>query len=516
MSETPIDPAAEPSGGFFSRRRNQVIVGCGALLVACVGVLIAGAIISVIIDDDDEDPTATSVIAAQPTATEDDSEAEEPTAAPTETAEPGEPTSTPAPTATDAPAPTATEDATNTPAPTNTPAATATPEPEDLQILDFGFGQEPGSRSAGWGVIIENPNGEHGVERSDYQIAFLDENDVVIETESGFVELVLPGQRIGIAGTAIVDEGVQISSMQVQVLTGSPIEVSDEAFIVESPVFYPDDFAPRVAGIVNNPSAVTITDLRISTITFDEAGQINGGGFTFLELVPASGRAVSSHGVDFNGTVASAEMFAMITILSDRIEANPDTDVQVANFGYGSEPDRDVLGWAALITNPTEDMAVIGSRYHVSFYDSEGRPLADDSGFVEHIFPGATTAIGSDFVFLPDGIVAASMDVAFRTGELRATQRLDQFIVENVTFVDEGFSASVTGIVRNPYDEDFENLDTVAVAYDEAGNIIGGGSSFLDFLLAQGQSAAEVGVTVAGTPATVELYVNPSILTEFE
>ena len=116
----------QPSG-FLSRRRNKLIAGCGALLVGCVGLLIAIAIISAITGDDSDDATATEIVAAQPTASD------EPTAESTDTTEPGQPTNTPAPTNTSAPtatpAPTNTPEPTATPVPTTTPAPTSTPEP---------------------------------------------------------------------------------------------------------------------------------------------------------------------------------------------------------------------------------------------------------------------------------------------------------------------------------------------------------------------------------------------------
>ncbi|CAN5805771.1 hypothetical protein BH23CHL2_BH23CHL2_18930 [soil metagenome] len=120
----------ERATGFLSRRRNQVIVGCGALLVACVGLVVIGAIIGALNGGDDDEATATEQVAGQPTNTESDSEQdEEPTPEPTDTTEPGEPTNTTAPTNTSEP--TSPPEPTDTPEPTNTPEppATSTPEP---------------------------------------------------------------------------------------------------------------------------------------------------------------------------------------------------------------------------------------------------------------------------------------------------------------------------------------------------------------------------------------------------
>jgi len=55
-----------------------------------------------------------------------------------------------------------------------------------------------------------------------------------------------------------------------------------------------------------------------------------------------------------------------------------------------------------------------------------------------------------------------------------------------------------------------------AIAYDEAGEIIGGGFTYLDFVPANGKAAVEVSITSTGIPATTELYAIVSGLSDFE
>lgn len=46
----------------------------------------------------------------------------------------------------------------------------------------------------------------------------------------------------------------------------------------------------------------------------------------------------------------------------------------------------------------------------------------------------------------------------------------------------------------------------VTVAYDEAGKIIGGGFTFVDFVSPKGTAPVEISATMSGTPAKIELY----------
>ena len=51
---------------------------------------------------------------------------------------------------------------------------------------------------------------------------------------------------------------------------------------------------------------------------------------------------------------------------------------------------------------------------------------------------------------------------------------------------------------------------------NEAGEIIGAGFTYLDFVPANGKAAVEVGITSAGKPATVELHAAVSALSDVE
>jgi hypothetical protein len=58
--------------------------------------------------------------------------------------------------------------------------------------------------------------------------------------------------------------------------------------------------------------------------------------------------------------------------------------------------------------------------------------------------------------------------------------------------------------------KDVKEVLAYVLAYDSAGKIIGGGFTFLDFVPANGQTAAEVSVKVNGTPGKIEMYATVS------
>ena len=424
--------------------------------------------------------------------------------------------------------PTGTPETTNTATPTATPATTpspaATPEPEGLYVRDFGFGQKQDQGSlfnyVSWGIIIENTDSVHAIVGSEYEIAFLDEDDFAVETTSRILTLILPGQRLGVAGRVSVSEGTRISSMQVRLQAGSAEISSWQPFVVERVTLYEGQRYPHVSGIINNPSDKIVTGLEVSIIAYDEAGQINGGGLSFVDVVPASGRAVGGTAVITDSSVASVEMFATVRMLAREIAVDPETELQVSKFGFGIEPDQSALGWAAVITNPNPDTAVTFGLFQVSFYDEEGRPLDGHGGWIYYTPPGDTRAIGSISSYSVTGTVPTTMEIALAPGPFADTGEFewftDRFIVEALAYqeqpsVDRPFSPhEVTAIIRNPYDDDIVRLEAVAVLFDAAGNIIGGGRTGISFIPAQGETSIAVGVAASAAPATVELYIYPS------
>ena len=87
------------------------------------------------------------------------------------------------------------------------------------------------------------------------------------------------------------------------------------------------------------------------------------------------------------------------------------------------------------------------------------------------------------------------------------------FSTDNVKFVADNYSPKVTGVVKNLSDQQLDNIRVSAIAYNDAGDIIGGGFTFVDFVPASAQAAAEVSITTSGTPAQVELYPTITSLT---
>ncbi len=396
------------------------------------------------------------------------------------------------------------------------PPPSPLPEPEAIKLGSQGFGQD--GQNVGYAFIVENPNAGASVESSQYQLAAYDAAGAVVATDSGYIELLLPGQTLGVGGTQYLDEGVTVSKIEVQLSQGEAVP-SDPlpTFTIGSVSYTPGEFASHASGTVTSPYKRDIENVKVSAIVYDAAGDIIGGGYAFLNFVPANGTTGVVVSVDSAEDVASVELYPAISALSllgsDAGLPDGAVDLVLTQFGFGQ--DEEQAGFGLLVENPNEGFSVEGTRYHLTAYADDGKVLAVDEGFMEALLPRQTLGLGGN-LYLDEGAIIARVEVQIMAGDFVPTDSLPFFTGENVTYQAGDFSSSVTGEIVNPYAKDITNLRVSTLAYDAAGEIIGGGLTYLDFAPANGKAAVEVSVTTSAAPATVELYAAVSALSDFK
>lgn len=427
--------------------------------------------------------------------------ADEPTTAPTERPTEQEPTP-----------------AGDTPSPTSPPPPTATAagEAEPIQIVKHGFGQD--DQELGYAFLIENPNAGFAVETSQYQIAAYDDGGAVLETDSGYIEVVLPGQTLAIAGTMWLDEGMTVSSIEVQLLEGDSVATEPlPIFTVESAAFFGGDFSDYVTGLVNNPYNLDLQDLRLSAVTYSAGGDIIGGGFGYLNFIHANGSTGAKVSVSTARDVATVELYPTVsglTFLWDEVEVPEGaSNVNLVKQGFGQDDTE--VGFGMLIENPNDAFAIEDSQYHITFFAEDGRVLGTEEGYVEVLLPNQTLGIGGSSYLVMDMNVAR-IDAQILAGDYVESEQLPYFTAENVTYQPDEWFPQATGQIVNPYNKDITDLRVSAILYDEQGEIVGGGFTYLDFVPANGKAAVELSVTSTGLPATTELYATVSALSEFQ
>lgn len=233
----------------------------------------------------------------------------------------GEPQSRVSTQATAAPAATAAAKPTDAPKPTAAPEPTAapteepTPEPEQLKVLNTGYGQK--DKQLGFAFVIENPNKELAYSSSQYQVSAYGKDDTVLGTEDGYITFVFPGEKLGVAGQIFLNSEDEVAKIDVQVLNGKaePFKESN-GFATDKAKFVPDKYFSKVTGIVTSTYKKDIKQVRVSAVLYDKDDKIIGGGFTFVDFVPAGGKSAIDMSATAAGDVAKVELYPTISSLS--------------------------------------------------------------------------------------------------------------------------------------------------------------------------------------------------------
>lgn len=221
------------------------------------------------------------------------------------------PTNTPAPTA--APAPTATPKPTNTPK----PKPTATPKPALPEIIKSGYGQDGRQVSAVF--LLKNPSAKDAMTSIRYQLAAYDEAGTVLKSSSGIVSVLFAGEVTAIQEDMFVGEGQTVAKIDVQLGSNLGYEESPftgPAFFAEGVTFLPDPYFAKVTGTVVSKLTKDFEKIKVVAVGYNEAGDIIGGGFTYLDFVPANGKAAAEISVTFSEVPAKVELFANLSALS--------------------------------------------------------------------------------------------------------------------------------------------------------------------------------------------------------
>jgi len=383
-----------------------------------------------------------------------------------------------------------------------------------VELGKTGFGQN--KQEAGYGFKLTNNNVDVAIRSIPFQIAVYDTNNKVVDTEGGYTDYIYGGETLGVGGTIYLDDGVKVGKIEVQVSEGEPIVAEfTEPFTVDNVIYVPSEYSSSVRGVITNPYDQDLTTLKVSAILYDEADNIIGGGNTYLSFLLANSSSGVIVPVSGSTNVSRVELYPSITNIYEFENPNqiPEgvSNLSIIKQGFGQN--NTSLGIGMTIENPNQGYAIESSMYQSTSYSNDGSVLGVSTGYISLLLPTQILGI-SDAQYLDEGAIVSRVDVRIKTGYFTESNIIPIFTSENITFIPDEYSPQVTGEIVSPYSKEVSNVRVDAIAYNDAGEIIGSGYTYLNFIPANSKAAVSVYMTVAETPATVELYAAPSALSD--
>jgi hypothetical protein len=173
------------------------------------------------------------------------------------------------------------------------------------------------------------------------------------------------------------------------------------------------------------------------------------------------------------------------------------------------------ITYAAIVRNPNSAWIAGRVNVNLTFYTADGTVAKSQSENIAAMYPNQTVAVGG----YENGAGAARVDVQALVSDWEPlTQTTGTFATEGVTTTRTmrygSADTKTTGSVSSTFARDLKNTKAVAVYYNSAGAITGGGSTYIDFIPAGGKVGVEI-QPLSSPPniAKTELYVQFTSLT---
>lgn len=161
------------------------------------------------------------------------------------------------------------------------------------------------------------------------------------------------------------------------------------------------------------------------------------------------------------------------------------------------------MSYAFVVSNPNTDVTAQNLLYQMAAYNEQGVVLTTDSGTIASVGPGQQLGVANEVLLSPQ-LVVSRIDLVLRQGTFLEGASSPQLPVDQPAFV-PGQPPSLTGIVKNPGNQDLADITVVGIAYQD-GAIVGGGTTKVTFVPAQGQAAFSMPVATSGEPDRVEFF----------
>lgn len=180
--------------------------------------------------------------------------------------------------------------------------------------------------------------------------------------------------------------------------------------------------------------------------------------------------------------------------------AAPPQEARLVAQGFSQE--AGAVGWAFVVENPSTTR-VTGVHFDVLLYSDDGTVAATEAGGLNVLWPGER------FGFAGRAAVGAGragrMEVRLRAMRAAASDPGPRFRTTGVALRRGPQGVVATGSVVSPSAQEMQQVHVAAIAYDEGGAIVGGGTGTIATLPANGAAEVEVPLTAAAA-ARVELY----------
>lgn len=369
--------------------------------------------------------------------------------------------------------------------------------------------------------FFENPNPDLIFEDVDYTVYLYDANGNEIGNDYSFVRWIFPNQTFGIVFNYYLSEDdPEVVSVSIEWEYDDTFEPDGFTypFTVDDTVYWQNDYYHMVTGRINNNDPDTYTQIRINIICYNSAGNIIGGGYSYLDFIPGQDYMGFIDYVDTFDEVASIEVYPTFTYSTEYYEGNDFwSDISILDDYFYEGPYGSIYG-GVIVQNNT-DYVLEDSIVYVTFYDDADHVTTTGSMDIDLLLPGDIVGISPWINSLPDDAETTQYDILVLPGEYLTDYELtdNPFTVNNAAITGD-YDNYVTANVTNNYSKDISEVYAYVLLYNADGQIIGGGYDWSEAIPAYGSTDIEIYISYSSdeVPDSFDVWIEPSYWTEFE
>jgi hypothetical protein len=200
------------------------------------------------------------------------------------------------------------------------PTSAVTPplEAQPLMVIEHWFARtRPDGLS--YAFMVENPNPDLAVTNSRYQVFAYDEAGTQVGRASRTIDLVLPGQRLAVAGVGsmVVPAEAQVAKLEVEIEPGQPVPAEKKnPLTVRQSEFFPGTYDSSVSVVIENSLNSPIQNAQVVALAYDASGAYMSSGVGRIDFVPAQGEAAANIRLETREEPARIDVYPSLPDLS--------------------------------------------------------------------------------------------------------------------------------------------------------------------------------------------------------
>lgn len=189
-------------------------------------------------------------------------------------------------------------------------------------------------------------------------------------------------------------------------------------------------------------------------------------------------------------------------------EPEEEPEITLSEVGFLDGGEFGIPTAYAVAENPSEH--VVALQLEFSAYDSDDAVLATEIGFTPVIRAGQSVPAVTD-LFPPEGTRIDRVEAVIVSVDSEPDESpTSQMHGANLNFFDDGYTATLTGVIESDYINSYDQVEVVALCRD-GDEVTGAGYGWVErFVTPETPAPFEVMMTGTGSAETCEVAASPS------